>query len=148
MQFVVPQFIEVEDKIVGPLSVRQFLIFLVGFGIIFILFKLLSFVVFIIAAMMVFALTGIFAFAKINGQAFHYFFLNIIYTIKRPHLKVWQKEITSKEIAEVHRKETIKTTKVIPAKKIVTSSKLAQLSLVVDTGGAYKEEEDLIIKSE
>jgi hypothetical protein len=30
MQFVVPQFIDVEDKIIGPISVRQFLTLLVA----------------------------------------------------------------------------------------------------------------------
>ncbi|KKS92044.1 MAG: hypothetical protein UV69_C0039G0006, partial [Parcubacteria group bacterium GW2011_GWE2_43_12] len=29
-QFVVPQFIDVEDKIIGPITVRQFIIIMVG----------------------------------------------------------------------------------------------------------------------
>lgn len=145
MRFVVPQFIDVEDKIIGPLSVRQFIIFLVGFGIIFLLYKLLGFITFLIAGVIVFGLMGVIAFARINGQLFHYFLLNIIYTFKRPKIKIWLKEEISKG-AEVRRPQKLKTAKVVPAKKIATSSKLAQLSLVVDTGGAYKEEEDVSIK--
>ncbi|PIS42234.1 MAG: hypothetical protein COT24_04630 [Candidatus Kerfeldbacteria bacterium CG08_land_8_20_14_0_20_40_16] len=145
MRFVVPQFIDVEDKIIGPLSVRQFVIFLVGFGIIFILFKILSFISFLLAGLIVFGLTGIVAFAKVNGQLFHFFLINIIYTIKKPRLKVWKKEIIQVR-AGLHHKEKLKTAKVVPLKKMVTSSKLAQLSLVVDTGGAYKEEEDVKMK--
>ncbi len=67
-QFVVPQFIDVEAKILGPLTVRQFLIFLFGFGLIFIVFKLASFWMAAIEGVLIFALTGTFAFLKINGR--------------------------------------------------------------------------------
>lgn len=144
MRFVVPQFIDVEDKIIGPLSVRQFIIFLVGFGIIFLLFKLLSFISFLIFGVMVFGLAGVFAFAKFNGQQFHYFLLNIIYTVRRPKLTVWKKEIIPGGARVSAQGKTIKTAKVVSPKKMVTSSRLAQLTLVVDTGGAYKEEEEEI----
>jgi len=147
MRFVVPQFIDVEDKIIGPFSVRQFIIFLAGGGILFILYNIFNFIIFIILGVFVFALTGISAFAKINGQLFHYFMLNIFYTTRRPRLKIWKKEVTAEEITKAHREKTVKAVKVVPAKKMITSSKLAHLSLVVDTGGAYKEEEDLEIKA-
>lgn len=146
MRFVVPQFIDIEDKIIGPLSVRQFIIFLIVFGLIFLLFKLLSFISFLIFGTLVFGLGGVFAFAKINGQSFHYFLLNIIYTLRRPKLKVWKREPALEETKEAHRRRTIKTAKVVSPKKTVTSSRLAQLTLVVDTGGAYKEEEEVEIK--
>ena len=38
-QFVVPQFIEVEDKILGPITVRQFLIMLIAGILIFIVYR-------------------------------------------------------------------------------------------------------------
>lgn len=145
MHFVVPQFIDVEDKIIGPLSVRQFVIFLVGFGIIFILFKILTFLLFIVAGVVVFGLTGTLAFAKINGQSFYYFILNIVYTFKRPKLKLWLKEVIPGGV-HVSTKQKIKPAKVVPTKKLATSSKLAQLSLVVDTGGVYKDDEDVALQ--
>ncbi|PIY96825.1 MAG: hypothetical protein COY66_02765 [Candidatus Kerfeldbacteria bacterium CG_4_10_14_0_8_um_filter_42_10] len=145
MRFVVPQFIDVEDKIIGPLSVRQFVIFLVGFGIIFILFKTLGFIAFLFMGLIVFGLTGIIAFAKVNGQPFHFFLVNIIYAFKRPKLKIWIKEAIYFKTG-LHRKEKLKTAKVVLPKKMVTSSKLAQLSLVVDTGGAYHEQEEEKVK--
>lgn len=42
MQFQVPQFIEIEDKIVGPFTGRQFAFLLGGFGGGFIFYKILS----------------------------------------------------------------------------------------------------------
>jgi len=38
-QFTVPQFIDVEDKILGPITIRQFLILLVGCIVIFISYR-------------------------------------------------------------------------------------------------------------
>ena len=40
MQFQVPQFIEIEDKIVGPLTFRQFLFIVGGLGAAFIFYQL------------------------------------------------------------------------------------------------------------
>ena len=42
MQFQVPQFIEIEDKIIGPFTGRQFAFLLGGFGGGFILYRLLN----------------------------------------------------------------------------------------------------------
>lgn len=42
-QFLVPQFIDVENKIIGPLTVRQFVIFLIAAGFIFLVLKFLLF---------------------------------------------------------------------------------------------------------
>ncbi|MBU2235905.1 PrgI family protein [Patescibacteria group bacterium] len=145
MRFVVPQFIEVEDKIIGPVSVRQFVIFLVAFAIIFILYNIMSFIMFLFAGIFVFGLAGVTAFARVNGQPFHYFVLNILYTIRKPKLKVWNKEIVHDRSAKSHKK-FIKTAVVAPPKKMATSSKLTRLSLVVDTGGAFKEEEESSFK--
>src|SRR3989339_805610 len=64
MQFTVPQFIEVEAKIIGPISARQFIELLV---------------------------TGGLTFGNINGQTMHYFLLNLVQTLKKPRLKVWRR---------------------------------------------------------
>lgn len=136
-QFVVPQFLDVESKIIGPLTVRQFITFLIGAGMIFIVFKLASFWAAAIEGVLIFALTGLFAFMKINGRPFHFFLLNMIQTLKRPTMKIWNKEISNKDIKK---EEKIVIPPALPQKKHLTSSRLNELSLVVDTGGAYQEE--------
>ena len=45
-QFLVPQFIDVEDKIIGPITTRQFVEVLIGVLITFISYKILAFVYF------------------------------------------------------------------------------------------------------
>lgn len=71
MRFQVPQFIEVEDKIFGPLTLKQFIYLLGGCGISFIVYTfvgnlILSLV--IIAPIMGFSLA--LAFYKINNKPF------------------------------------------------------------------------------
>lgn len=140
MRFVVPQFIDVEDKILGPLSVRQFVIFLVGAGLIFLAWKWSNFIVFAIEGVFIFAICGVFAFLKINGQPFHYFILNLLQTLRRPRLKIWYKELKVKEAIPTVKKR-ISPQEIIPTKEPLEKSRLSQLSLIVDTGGAYKPEE-------
>ncbi|XOU94428.1 MAG: hypothetical protein ACNFW9_06395 [Candidatus Kerfeldbacteria bacterium] len=136
-QFVVPQFLDVESKIIGPLTVRQFLIFMVGSGLIFIVFKMASFWLAAIEGIMIFALTGVFAFLKINGRPFHFFLMNMLMTLRRPLMRVWFKEYHPEDVKN---KEKVKKARVIVPKKRLTASRLNDLSLVVDTGGAYQEE--------
>src|SRR3989339_2205780 len=118
-QFVVPQFIEVEDKIFGPVTVRQFLI-LLGAGLIcFVAYRYADFALFVMALVVVGGLALVFAFVKINGQTFHYFILNIIQTTRRPGLRVWRKSCDKEELdylrklkpEEIEVKEAKKPTK-------------------------------------
>lgn len=139
-QFIVPQFIDVENKIIGPITVRQFIIFLIGFGIIAIIFRIAQFWVAATVSVSIFAVTGVFAFLKINGRPFHFLMLNMLQTVRRPTLKTWHKEISYKDI--IVRKKVEKKPELVITKKPVSASKLTQLSLIVDTGGAYQEEEE------
>lgn len=70
MQFSVPQFVEVEDKIIGPLTLKQFFILLAGAGGIFVLYQLIpSFILFLLAALPVGAVAVILAFGQFNGRS-------------------------------------------------------------------------------
>lgn len=97
-KFVVPQFIEKEDKILGPITVRQFLITLGATFVLFIEFRLLTLPYFILAAIPTAGLAGVFAFLKVNGQPFHIFFINFLQTTTRPKMRVWQKGLSDAEL--------------------------------------------------
>ncbi len=142
-QFVVPQFIDVENKIIGPITVRQFVVFLFGFMVMFIEFKLFQFWIAAVLAVVTFAVTGLFAFAKINGRPFHYFLLSLLQTLQRPGLLIWNKGGMKERIAP-QEKEPVK--EILPMKRAVNASRLTELSLLVDTGGAYQEGIEEIIK--
>jgi hypothetical protein len=139
-QFVVPQFIDAEDKIIGPITVRQFIILLVTFLVVAILFKLLSFVWFLLVGIPLVIAGGVLAFGRVNGQPFHYFILNLVQTMRRPRLRVWDKTMNDGELRALT-KVTLTPPPPPPARKApVSASKLAELSLVVNTGGVYRPE--------
>lgn len=70
MEYQVPQFIEVEDKIVGPLTLRQFIYIAGAAGICVVFFVSLSFVAAFLLSAPVVALSAALSFYKINGKPF------------------------------------------------------------------------------
>jgi hypothetical protein len=141
-QFVVPQFIDVEDKIIGPLTVRQFIIMLVGGFMLFLEFKFADFGLFILEALVSAFLVVLFAFMKVNGMPFHFFLSNFISTLFRPKVRVWQKQTDLSDVAPVRGHASVTMPTVFTAKPSLPPSRLQELSLMVDTGGAYKPEDE------
>lgn len=143
-QFVVPQFIDVEDKIIGPLTVRQFIIIMVVGFIIFLEFRLATFGFFIFESVFTAALGGLFAFGKFNGMPFHFFLVNFVQTLRRPKVRVWQRTIATSDLAEaIHPPaELVAAEPSMSAKPLLQESRLQQLTLQVDTGGSYRPDEE------
>ncbi len=141
---MVPQFIDVEDKIIGPLTVRQFIIIMVVGFFVFLEFRLATLGFFIVEAVLSLAIGGLFAFGKFNGMPFHYFLVNLVQTLRRPKLRVWQRTISTSDVEEaVHPPaELVRATPPAPAKPLLQESRLQQLTLQVDTGGSYHPEEE------
>jgi hypothetical protein len=138
MQFVVPQFIDIEPKIIGPITPRQFIILIITGAFIFVAYKLSDFSLFLIEAVVIFGIGGTSAFLKINGQPVHYFLLNLTQTLKRPMLRIWRKDfIMAKELVV---KEKGKIAPVAVPRKTLSNARLSNLSILVDTGGLYHEE--------
>jgi hypothetical protein len=87
MRYQVPQFIEVEDKIFGPLTIKQFVYLAGGGGLCLILFTLLPFWLFVPLALPVAVFAAMLAFYTVNGRpfifaiehAFGYFFGSKLY---------------------------------------------------------------------
>ena len=71
MRYQVPQFIEVEDKIFGPLTKKQFIYLAGGAGLSFIIYKFLSsFLLSIIPVVIIMSFSIALAFYKINNKPF------------------------------------------------------------------------------
>lgn len=141
MQFTVPQFLDVEDKILGPITVRQFIILLVDGIVLAVVWKLADLALFAVFALFLGGGGLVLAFVKINGQPFHYFLLNFFQTLKKPTLRVWQKKFSDKELMALSSVEKLPPPPPKPFKEAISVSRLSEMSLVVDTGGRYSPEE-------
>ena len=138
-QFTVPQFIDVEDKIIGPVTTRQFVIMLSGSIGAVICYRLFSFGLFLISTVLILGFCAVFAFIRVNGRPFHLFVLNIIQTLKRSKVRVWNQETFAVREKDFEARDNIiKSAPAAP--RLFTRSRLNELSLVVDTRGFYKGE--------
>lgn len=140
-KYTVPQFIDVEDKILGPITTRQFVILLVTALLLFILYKIFTFVFFLVIGVPLFAFGGTVAFMRINGQPFHYFMLNLLQTFRSPRLRVWDKELEDGDLRALMAVTIAPPPPPKIRKEPLTTSKLSELSLVVNTGGVYRSED-------
>jgi len=92
MQFKVPQFIEIEDKIIGPLTLKQFLYILGGFGVLAVLWFYLELGLFIAIAIPIAAFVLGLAFYKVNGRPLVYILGSVIKYLIKPKLYLWRKD--------------------------------------------------------
>ena len=142
-QFVVPQFIEVEDKIFGPITTRQFLILLAGGLVVFIVYRLADFALFVTVLAVVGGLSLIFAFVKVNGQTFHYFVLNITQTLRKPGLRIWYNQYDDKELDYLRKRDASPEMAEKRKQKAAKRGRIRDLSLVVNTGGYYEGDDSI-----
>lgn len=96
MQFPVPQFTEVEDKIIGPLTLKQFgIIFGVGI-IIFLGYSSTKSVLVLVFLSLLFGIPGLgLAFAKINGRPLYNTLGNFVKFLSSPKVLIFHKEVHS-----------------------------------------------------
>jgi hypothetical protein len=136
MRFSVPQFIDVEDKIVGPLTLKQAIYTVGSVGFAVGLYIKAGIFWAIVLGLPVLFLAFLLAFVKIHGQPFiHVLYSATFYMIKNK-LYLWKKipkKDTSANINYVQKQATIKPTSVK-----VTQSKLKELAWTLDTKDSFK----------
>ena len=136
-QFQVPQFIEIEDKIIGPLTLRQFMYIGIAGIFSFFLFFLLKTWIWVVFSTALFAVASTLAFIKINGQPMYVILAYAIKYFWQPRFYLWQRpefQSTKSETkipkVELVAPETAKE-KIEEAKKPL----LKNLWLKIQTGG-------------
>jgi hypothetical protein len=92
MQFQVPQFIEVEDKIFGPLTFKQFIYLGGGLGLSYILFRLMPLLIAFPFIAGVMGLAIALAFLKYNGRPFIMAMESAFFFTLHPKLYLWNNE--------------------------------------------------------
>ena len=98
MRFQIPHFIDIENKIVGPLTIKQFLYLAGAGGIIFMFFFMLKFWLWLILSAIIGAIGLAFAFAKYNGQPLPKIAFYALMFFWKPKLYLWKRETASKII--------------------------------------------------
>lgn len=92
MQFQVPQFLDVEDKVIGPLTIKQFLYAAGGLGLAYISYRFIPWISVALIPMAGFGiLGGMLAFYKHNNKPFVFLIESAYNYLRSDHLYVWKR---------------------------------------------------------
>jgi len=92
MQFQVPQFIETEDKIIGPLTLKQFFYLAGGTALVLASYFALQIWLWIVVSLFIIVIAVGFAFISINGKPLPKILLAAFNFYWSPQIYVWQPE--------------------------------------------------------
>lgn len=129
MQFKVPQFIDIEDKLFGPFTFRQFVYLAGGAGIIFVLYKVLPLWIAIIPILFVAGLAALLTFYKINNKPFIYYLQAAVNYAISSKLYIWKQRLAKKSDKS---NESISLSSKTSNMPVVTASKLKDISWGLD----------------
>ena len=126
MLFNVPQFIDIEDKIVGPLTAKQLGWLGIAGVLLLILWSTLTFSTFLPIAVIVIAIFGALAFYRPYNQPLINFLMSGFGYFANPKIYVWKRYYDSMKAAS-KKPEKIKE-EVIIKRKVLSNEKLKELS--------------------
>ncbi|HBI17294.1 MAG: hypothetical protein UR60_C0012G0004 [Candidatus Moranbacteria bacterium GW2011_GWF2_34_56] len=131
MHYNVPQFIDIEDKIVGPLTAKQLLWL---FGLAAILFlgwvSIENKVYFFIAAIPVSVLFLALAFYRPYGSPLSKFIGSMFFFFVRPKIYVWKRNERSGDEKRIYKKEVKKR---IDSKRVLKQAEIYDISKILDS---------------
>lgn len=132
MRFKVPQNIDMQDRIIGPLTMIQFIYAVVGGGLCYGIYmsgipKTISVVIIVPIALFVAAMI----FLKINERPFLDFFFSILEFSSSPRQRVWHHQNLPDLSLEVYQTQKTNTGPVVQAKKI-SHEEIADLAKRLD----------------
>jgi hypothetical protein len=141
MQYAIPQFTDVEDKLIGPLTLKQFLMAL-GVGLVeLLLWSILRFgILFFLLGLPIFLLGLGVIFGKLNQRPMYSYLMPFWSFLSKPKVRIFHREglnvSYSKTVAK--KPETEMPRKVIDQ----PGSKLKQLAYILDQ--KVEQEEELL----
>lgn len=127
-QYQVPQFIETEDKIVGPFTLRQFLYIAVAGLISFMLFFVFKLFVWLIFTALISSIAAAFAFVKYNGRPLTTMLFSAFKYLWHPRLYLWKSQA-----AQVRKEDLTPATPPTPKAPEEKESPLSQVMLKLRT---------------
>ncbi len=133
MQYKVPQNIDMEDKIIGPLTLIQFLYLLAGGVIIYMMaISIGTTFLFWILAIPIGVFVLALAFLKIQDQPLMHFVKAGLAYMGRPKVRVWHRHGFAMSAVQENYRKTKKIKKA-PPKKGIDKSELEKLAMMLDT---------------
>jgi len=129
MRFQVPQFINVEDKIFGPLTIKQFIYLAGGAGTAYMLFKFLPIYISIFLVVPVIGLALALAFYKVNNKPFIGVVESAFKFSRGAKLFIWKKEPRKINVKEKEPTEGSESLLYVPK---LSDSKLKDLTWSLD----------------
>lgn len=131
MQFQVPQNIDMEDKIIGPLTLIQFLYLISGGVIIYLLFLSIKTSFFFWLLGLPIAIVSLaLAFLKIQDQPLSYFLKAGLTYFSKPKIRLWQRQGMAIEMVMAPIKKVAE--KRIIVKRKIEKSELEKLAYSLD----------------
>ena len=127
MRYQVPQFIEIEDKIIGPFTIKQFIYVVGGLGMSFIVYSYTPFIIAIVLIALIESLSLALAFYKVNNKPFIDFLESAFLFYTKQNLYIWKKE--EKKVEE-HKNSSEPPKEVFVPR--LSDSKLKELSWSLD----------------
>ena len=124
MQYKVPQFIDIEDKVFGPLTFKQFAYLAGGAGFVYLSFKILPTLVGLVVAPVFAGLALALAFFRYNEKPFIHLLESFARYYIRSRLYLWHKQSPVEEKRSIPKKS--------PDRERLTVSKLKTLSWSLD----------------
>ncbi|HXK37784.1 MAG TPA: PrgI family protein [Candidatus Paceibacterota bacterium] len=134
MQFQVPQFIDIEDKIVGPLTLKQFLYIAGTVALAYVAYTAIPVsAIGVLVAIGLLSFGGLLAFYKYNNRPFINIVAAAFFYYIRPRLYIWRPQKKTAEKKRVVDMSRYKTTKSTAAEASApSSSRLGELNWKVD----------------
>jgi hypothetical protein len=127
MQYQVPQFIEIEDKIFGPLTLKQFFYVGGGAAIGFIIYSTLPKIAAILLGVPIVGFFMAAAFFQVNGRPFLVYIEGAIKYLFSAKLYIWKK--TEKKIEKQKKEAEVEVQVALPR---LSQSKLREISWGLD----------------
>jgi hypothetical protein len=139
MRFSVPQFIDVEDKIFGPLTLKQAIYLAGGIGIGFVFFTRFGFFFAVLFGLPIAILSFALAFMKVNNRPFVFMvYAAVFYAIKNK-LYLWKKTEQAPLDVGGNVQNTMRQQVVSPK---LTQSRLKELAWSLDTNDTLYSDKD------
>ncbi len=129
MRYQVPQFIEFESKIIGPLTFKQFIYILGGIGGTYIIYKIFGIFPGVLFMIVLWALAGSLAFIKVNNKSFVDVLAAGFSYMVRSRLYIWKKIDKPVTAEEAVKENTIEGSFLAPS---LSQSRLKDLAWSLD----------------